>query len=85
MTEPRLQLLNEDDDVEHFLMTFEQIATACRWPRTDWAVKLVPLLTGKARSAYVNMDINESLVYDEVKAAVLKKYDINPETYHLRF
>uniref|UniRef100_A0A9J7WW15 SCAN box domain-containing protein n=1 Tax=Cyprinus carpio carpio TaxID=630221 RepID=A0A9J7WW15_CYPCA len=85
MTEPRLQPLNEDDDVECFLMNFEQIAAACRWPRSDWAVRLVPLLTGKARSAYVNMDINESLVYDEVKAAVLKKYDINPESYRLRF
>lgn len=85
MTEPRLQPLNEDDDVEHFLTTFERIATACRWPRIDWAVRLVPLLTGKARSAYVNMDINESLIYDSVKAAVLKKYDINPETYRLRF
>ncbi len=42
----------------------------------------VRLLTGKAHSSYVNMDINESLFYDIVKVAVLKKYDIN---YCLRF
>lgn len=28
----------------------------CQWPTTDWAVRLVPLMTGKARSAYVSMD-----------------------------
>ena len=83
--EPRLEKLTENDDVEHFLLTFERIAAACRWPKADWVFRLIPLLTGKARGAYVHMDIDDSLEYDEVKTAILKKYDINPETYRQRF
>ncbi|KAG1926090.1 gag-pol fusion protein [Pimephales promelas] len=45
----------------------------------------VPLLTGKARSAYVHMDIEETLDYDQIKSAILSKYAINPETYRQRF
>lgn len=83
--EPRLEKLTENDDVEHFLITFERIAAACQWPKSDWVFRLIPLLTGKARGAYVHMDVDDSLEYDNVKTAILKKYDINPETYRQRF
>lgn len=58
---------------------------ACRWPKSEWAFQLIPLLTGKARSAYVHMDVELSLNYDHVKHAILQKYDINSETYRQRF
>lgn len=83
--EPRLEKLTEYDDIEHFLVTFERIAAAYRWPRSDWVFRLIPLLTGKARGAYVNMDLEDAHDYDSVKDAILKKYDINPETYRQRF
>ncbi|XP_038159597.1 uncharacterized protein LOC119795516 isoform X2 [Cyprinodon tularosa] len=81
---PKLQKLSEDD-IEHFLITFERMASACQWPRTDWAFHLIPLLTGKARSAFVHMDVDSSMNYDQVKLAILQKYDINSETYRQRF
>ncbi len=68
-------------DVEYFLITYERIAAACGWSTSDWAFRLIPLLTGKARAANVQMDIDDSLDYDSVKAAILRKYDINSETY----
>lgn len=71
----------ENDDIEQYLTTFERLATAYRWPRADWAVHLVPHLTGKARGAYVAMDLGESMNYDKVRA----KYEINEEMYRLRF
>ncbi|XP_043996041.1 uncharacterized protein LOC122844529 [Gambusia affinis] len=83
--EPKLQKLSEEDDIEHFLITFERIACVCRWPKKDWAFQLIPLLTGKARSAYVHMDMDESMDYNNVKAAILQKYEINSETYRQRF
>ncbi len=58
---PRLEKLSDTDDVEHFLVSFERIAVACRWTKTDWVWHLIPLLTSKARAAYVNMDLNESM------------------------
>ncbi|XP_039904754.1 uncharacterized protein LOC120744423 [Simochromis diagramma] len=83
--EGRLERLTEADDIEHFLITFERMATAYRWQKPDWVFRLIPLLTGKARGAYVHMDIDDSLDYDKVKSAILSKYDINPETYRQRF
>uniref|UniRef100_A0A669EUZ0 Gypsy retrotransposon integrase-like protein 1 n=1 Tax=Oreochromis niloticus TaxID=8128 RepID=A0A669EUZ0_ORENI len=79
--DPKLLPLTPDDDIEHFLTTFERMAQVCRWPREEWAVRLVPLLTGKARSAYVLMDIGDSEVYDKVKDAILAKYEITADTY----
>ncbi|XDV11138.1 hypothetical protein PO909_000156 [Leuciscus waleckii] len=83
--EPRLHPLTRDDDIEQFLTTFERMATACRWPQANWAIRLVPLLTGKARGAYVAMDGNDAEVYDKVKEAILMKYQINAEIYRQRF
>lgn len=60
--EPRLEKLSDSDDIEHFLITFERIAAACCWPKADWAFRLIPLLTGKARAAYVLMDADDSRV-----------------------
>lgn len=83
--EPKLLPLTGEDDIEHFLATFERMAHVCHWPKDGWAVRLVPLLTGKARSAYVSMDIQDSEDYDKVKVSILSKYEITPETYRQQF
>lgn len=83
--EHRLEKLADSDDIEHFLITFERVATACRWPKTDWTFHLIPLLTGKARAAYINMDLDDCIEYDKVKAVILMKYDISAETYDRGF
>ncbi|KAL2103957.1 hypothetical protein ACEWY4_000825 [Coilia grayii] len=77
--------LEESDDIEQYLTTFERLAVAYRWPRADWAVYLVPYLTGRARAAYVAMDIVEAMDYDKVKEAILAKYEINEDIYRERF
>lgn len=82
---PKMQPYHEDEDIEHYLTTFERIAHACQWLREEWALHLAPLLTGKARAAYVAMDIEETMDYVKVKNAVMHKYEINAESYRLRF
>ncbi|XP_035986169.1 uncharacterized protein LOC118559583 [Fundulus heteroclitus] len=82
---PKMQPYNEGEDIEHYLTTFERIAHACQWPQDEWALHLAPLLTGKARSAYVAMDMDDTMDYAKVKCAVLQKYEISEETYRLRF
>lgn len=83
--EPRLARLEDTDDIEHFLTTFERLAEVYQWPRGDWAIRLIPLLTGKARSAFVAMNPSQTQDYDQLKQAILKKYEISTETYRLRF
>ncbi|KAK7898417.1 hypothetical protein WMY93_019270 [Mugilogobius chulae] len=82
---PKMQPYQEDEDIEHYLTTFERIATACQWPHEEWALHLAPLLNGRARAAYVAMDITETMDYDKVKKAVLEKFEISAETYRVRF
>lgn len=82
---PQLPKLQDTDDIEHFLTTFERLAEVYKWPKEDWAIHLVPLLTGKARSAFVAMSPAHTTDYEKVKEVILKKYEINAETYRLRF
>ncbi|KAL2087865.1 hypothetical protein ACEWY4_016693 [Coilia grayii] len=77
--------LEEADNIEHYLTTFERLAIAFGWRRATWAVHLIPLLTGKARSAFVAMNPEDATDYDRLKEAVLKKYEINAETYRQQF
>lgn len=77
--------LEEGEDIEQYLMTFERLATAYCWPKENWAVILVPHLTGKARAAYVAMDPSHTMNYDRVREAILQKFEINEETYRRRF
>lgn len=62
----------EGEDIGQYLTTFERLAAMYMWPREDWAVYLVPYLTGKARTAYVAMDSHDSLDYGKVKEAILE-------------
>lgn len=84
--EPTLTKFSEkDSDIEHFLTGFERVATAYKWPEKIWVLKVVPLLTGRAIAAYANMDQGAAEEYESVKKAILRRFDINEETYRQRF
>ena len=50
-----------------------------------WAFKLAPQLTGRAQQAYAALNADDAVKYEEVKAAILRRYDISEETYRQRF
>lgn len=58
-------------DVEHFFLCFDQVAITWAWPDTEWANRLVLLLTGKAL---------EANTYSDPKQALLAKLDISAKT-----
>ena len=43
-----MKLMTQNDDIEHYLTTFEGMAKTCKWPEVKWVVKLVAHLTAKA-------------------------------------
>ena len=48
---------------------------------THWVAKLAPQLTGRAQQAYTAMPMDDAFSYQEVKKAILRRYEINEETY----
>ncbi len=75
----------EGEDVENFFVRFERIAWKWGWQTDEWAARVVTLLTGNALEAYASMDKKCSRSYDDIKAAVLPKYNMTDEIYRLRF
>ena len=67
-----MQKLNATDNVEHFLSTFERIATQQEWPKEVWATQLAGLLIGKAMAVYAALTPKDALLYDKVKEGILK-------------
>ncbi|XP_024120464.1 zinc finger protein 232, partial [Oryzias melastigma] len=51
----------------------------------EWAIRLVPHLSGNARAAFVAMAAEDTSDYKKVKEAILSKYEINEEVYRQRF
>ncbi|KAL5479435.1 hypothetical protein EMCRGX_G022956 [Ephydatia muelleri] len=81
----RVVKLTDRDDIEAYLTTFERLMTAYNIPRNQWIFKLAPQLTGKAQQAYAALTTEDALIYNTVKAAILRRYDITEETYLQRF
>ena len=81
----RLTKLTNTDDVEAYLTTFERMMKAYAVEKARWAFVLAPQLTGKAQQAYAAMSGDMARDYDQVKEAILKRYDINEESYRVRF
>ncbi|KAG8127506.1 hypothetical protein E2320_014471 [Naja naja] len=44
------------EDPKAFLASFEQVATACQWPRGEWTARLRPALSGGAEEAFQTLE-----------------------------
>lgn len=67
---PVLPRMTAADDVQSFLDSFEAVAWACRWPRSEWAVRLLPLLAGEAETAALGLPPKARRSYADVRKAV---------------
>ena len=81
----KLARLTENDDIEAYLTTFERVMEAYEVNRARWSFKLALQLTGKAQQAYAALPPDDAKDYSTVKAAILRRYNINEETYRQRF
>ncbi len=83
--EVRVQKMGPQDDPVAFLDLFEKTAEPCGWPQTDWPVRLIPLLTGEAQLAAQQLPVQNLLVYDDLKRAILQRVGRSPEQHRQRF
>ncbi|XP_066988204.1 uncharacterized protein [Macrobrachium rosenbergii] len=56
-----------------------------QWPQEYWTTLIQSKLIGRAQKVYVTLDESLSSDYDNVKAIVLKAYELVPEAYRQRF
>ncbi|XP_061476534.1 zinc finger and SCAN domain-containing protein 31-like [Rhineura floridana] len=61
------------EDAKGFLASFEQVAKACRWPKEEWAARLLPALCGEAELVFSRLDVQDRQDYGKVKAAILRQ------------
>ena len=87
VSQMKLIQLTEQDNIEAYLVTFEQIIIMQVYeiPRAQWTYHLAPQLTGKAQQLFAALPLSKSKAYDGVKTAILLRYGISKETYRQRF
>eukprot|EP00731_Ephydatia_muelleri_P004931 Em0002g1107a len=81
----KLVPLNEKDDVEAYLITFERIMAAHNISKDRWPHYLTSQLTGKAQLAFAAVSPSDNGNYEKIKAAILIRYGINDKEYRRRF
>ncbi len=79
-----LMRMGAHDDPEAFVDLFEKTAEACGWARTQWPVRLIPLLTGEAQVATQELPVANLLAYKDLKRAILQRVGRNPEQHRQR-
>ena len=83
---PKLQsFVDGKDELDSYLLRFERFATTNNWDRVSWAVSLSALLTGKALDVYSRMSDDAAIDYDQLKTALLKRYDFTEDGYRVKF
>ena len=80
-----LHKMSPEDDPQTFLEMFEATAEACSWPVTEWAVRVLPLLSGEAQTAALSLPAVTRGRYPDVRRAVLARMGRSPEDHRRRF
>ncbi|KAJ8048694.1 hypothetical protein HOLleu_01112 [Holothuria leucospilota] len=77
---PTLPVFKDNiDDMYCYLLRFERFAEDAGWPRGSWATLLGALLTGKALNVYSRMPSAQAKEYDDLKYALLSKYQLTSD------
>ena len=56
-----------------------------KWPKEHWPALVQSVLTGKGRSTYLSLSLEQSADYDVIKKAVSQAYNLTAENYRIKF
>ena len=76
---PKHQKLNDTDDIDVFLSTFQSHMTNFKVHKRYWVPNLVPLLTDRIRDVYATLDDAVRNDYDKIEDAILDNFNVTPE------
>ena len=75
----------QEKEVDKYFAHFEKVADSLNWPKESWVLLLQSVLVGKAQEIYGSLSVEQSSNYEHVKEAILKAYELVPETYRQKF
>ena len=79
------KFLRESEDMDDYLRIFEMTTRAQSLPEGDWVSNLVPKLTEKAKSIYLEIPDPACQDYFESKAIIIKAYQLTADHCRYRF
>lgn len=83
---PKIPPFEENkDEIDSYLRRFERYATAMGWDKSLWSTHLSALLKGRALDVYALMSTAKVSDYDELKAALLRRYDMTEDGFKRKF
>ena len=83
---PKLPAFNEKyDRMDSYLKRFERFAENAGWDKSNWATSLSALIHGKALDVYSRLSPTDSLNYDKLKDALLKRFQLLEEGFRSKF
>ena len=82
---PRIPFLEDKDNVETWFKQFELFAAEYELSAEQKARRIFFFLKGKSRELYDRMSEEDKSDYDEVKATILKGFNLTAEDYRIKF
>lgn len=77
--------MRENEDIDDYFRIFEMTAKAQLIPREEWLGSLVPRLSKKAKSIYLEIVGSDPQNYSRSKAIILKAYQLNVDHDRYQF
>ncbi|XP_067296475.1 uncharacterized protein [Pseudorasbora parva] len=78
-------IASTEEAIQKTVMGIYKAAEACGWPRAQWPVRLIPLLTGEAQAAAQQLPVANLLEYEDLKRAIIQRVGRTPEQHRQRF
>ena len=84
-SKPKLPIMNDKEDINAYLIRFERVAELLTIQRSEFAVRLSALLSGRALKIYASLPPSTTSDYEELKKALLLGFNKTPEHYRQEF
>ena len=81
----KVREMRENEDIDDYFRIFEMTAKAQLIPQEEWLGSLIPRLSEKAKSIYLEIAGPDAQDYNKSKAIILKAYQLNVDHFRYRF
>ena len=81
----KMRDMRENEDIDDFFRVFEMTAKSQHIPKEEWIGSLIPRLSERAKSVYLEIKDPEAQDYDQAKLAILESYQLTVDHYRYKF